>query len=201
MMSIPNDDRSMPQIVPLDFWIDTEDDGAGGYRDVEWVKWTKKGTQNAAVTSEKVRRVQKAQEWAALAPHYDAWKRGLDARAVVNGTPLNAWAGVTRDQVKTLAAFNLFSVEDIATLPDAQLVRVNVPNIRTLQAAARQFIAGAGEARLAKQIAERDERIAFLEAQVEELIALVKPEAVAEDAQETPRRRGRPPKVREEAAA
>lgn len=190
------DGRDQAPIVPLKFWTDYESDGAGGFREIDFVRWTRKGS-NGATTEDKISRVRKdGMLWPPIERYYDHWKKGQDAP--VNGTALEAWAGITREQIGVLKQLHLTSVEDFASATDAVLVRLNLPGIRGLQQKAKAFLANRGDAAAADAIAKRDERIAFLEAQIEELIGMVqKLQTPAEGVTPAPVKRapGRPRKV------
>ena len=187
------DGRDQAPIVPLKFWTDYEPDGQGGFREVDFVQWTRRGS-NGATTSDKIGRVKKdVTKWAVLERFYDHWKRGQEAP--VNGTPLEAWAGITREQIAVLKQLHLTSVEDFATATDAVLVRLNMPGIRGLQQKAKAFLANRSSADAAAAIAARDEKIAFLEAQVAELVEMVQALQPKEGAEPVKRGPGRPRKV------
>ena len=165
------DGRDQAAIVPLRFWTDYEPDGAGGFREVEFVQWTRKGS-NGATTEDKVARVKRdTLKWPVLERFYEHWKKGQDAP--VDGTPLEAWPGITREQIAVLKSVHLGSIEDFASASDGVLDKLNIPAIRGLQQKAKAFLANRSSAAAAAAIAERDERIAFLETQLAELAALV----------------------------
>lgn len=187
-----------PAIFPTEFRTEYEDDAAnpGQMKGVDWVTWVKKGTSNGATTSEKVGRLKKdAVLWPVLEPYYEAWKKKQDAP--VDGTPLDAWPGLTVQQAKVLRDFNLRSIEDFADASDSTLAKINLPGIRALQMRARAFREAAqSKSVIAAEIAKRDEEIATLKANLADAIEAIK--AIQADDAEAPVKRG-PGRTRKDA--
>jgi hypothetical protein len=181
--------RDKPAIVPLRFWTEYEPDHADATKLVahEKVEWAKKGSSNGSTTVIKIRHLkQDTILWPALKPAYDAWK--LNQEAPVDGTPLDAWPGVTPQQVKIMRDYNVRTVEDFATAPDASLMKMNFPGVRDLQKRAQAFLlASEGKAQIAEELLSRDRTITNMAAEVEELKKLIQ--------DMTPRGPGRPRKV------
>lgn len=137
-------------IQPLKFWTE--------YREVlvskpgeepqqwktvgrEFVRTAKKGTTIPTATDFEVARVKKdASIWAAIKPYYDNWKAG-GTDELINGTPLNSWGGVTRDEVEALKPFRIYSVEDFAEMNDAVMQRIPFPNISAKRDRAKKYLA------------------------------------------------------------
>jgi hypothetical protein len=141
--------------------------------------------------------------WEIIGPAYKAWKAGQDIP--VNGTPLAAWSGITPEQAEIVRSFGLRTVEEVAAATDGIVSKVQLPGMRDIRDNARLFIESADQNKLAAQMAEKDREIASMRADMEELRQMLieaskaaEPELNA-DGSEAPRRRGRPPKVREEA--
>jgi hypothetical protein len=112
--------------------------------------------------------------WNQIEPAYDAFKQGREIP--INGTALAAWSGVTPEQAEVLRTAGIRTVEEVRDLPDGQLDRVRLPNMRDLRKQAGLFLentdaAKAAEREAAKdaQIAELVERQAAMEAMIEEL--------------------------------
>lgn len=122
------------------------------------------------------------ERWAVIGPAYEAWKRGMDIPE--NGTPLEAWSGVTADQVKFLKTLGIRTVEDVREMTESTISKLRFPNARQLPRLAASFLDGADTAAKDAQIAEMRERMEAMEAMLTE---------------EKPRR-GRPPKKESEAA-
>lgn len=102
---------------------------------------------------------------------YSSFKAGeVDVQV---GTPLGAWAGVTRAQVEEMKYFRIHTVEQLANVPDA--IAQRFMGINTLKQKAKDFIdAAQGFAQtdqLREEISARDARIMALEAAVQELMA------------------------------
>lgn len=191
-----NPDDRLPSIYALDIWVEYKPQPNGEYIEEERIKWVRKGA-NGAETSEAVKRLQRGNDaiWQALKPAYDAWKAGK--AAPVNGTPLEAWPGATKELVKALASFHVRSVEDLAGLDDGSLTRVQIPGIRAIQRNARAFIdAQKTTAQVAGKISELQGENENLRREVDELKELVKSMAAKDgiDVTDAPKRRGRPPK-------
>jgi hypothetical protein len=145
------------------------------------------------------------ERWGAIEPAYAAWKKGHEI--TVDGTPLAAWPGVTPEQAEVLRTFGLRTVEEVANATDSVIARVQLPGVRDLQANARAFLEAADRGKVAAELARKDDEIAALKADMEELKAMLVESMQANepdlepDGSEAPRRRGRPPKARDEVAA
>lgn len=178
------DTQQKPAIFPIEFTTEYEkdpDDPSGSKMIAkDWVRWGKKGTSNGATTRDKVDRLKKGSvEWAALEPYYDAWKKNQEAP--IDGTPLDAWPGLTVPQAKVLRSHNLRSVEDFATAPDSVLTRMAIPGIRELQRRAKAFCEAAeGQAAIAEAMAKRDDQIDQLTSQLADAMKAI--EALKQDA-------------------
>ena len=141
----------------------------------------------------------------AVLPAYEAWCKGEELPT--DGTPLGAWPGITPDQAAGLKAAGLRSVEEMANANDALLNKIALPNVRGLKELAANYLAGSDRAKIAAALADKDTEIALMREQMEELRQLTlesmraaEPDLEA-DGSEAPRRRGRPPKIHDEAAA
>ncbi|WP_189350074.1 hypothetical protein [Mesorhizobium sp. M1E.F.Ca.ET.045.02.1.1] len=122
--------------------------------------------------------------WNQIEPAYEAFKAGREIP--LNGTALAAWSGVTPEQAEVLRTAGIRTVEEVRDLPDGQLDRVRLPNMRDLRKQAGLFLANSDAAKAAEreaakdaQIAELVERQAAMEAMIEEL---TKPKGKAKDA-------------------
>ncbi|RWI94659.1 MAG: hypothetical protein E5X33_30510 [Mesorhizobium sp.] len=112
--------------------------------------------------------------WNQIEPAYEAFKAGREIP--LNGTALAAWSGVTPEQAEVLRTAGIRTVEEVRDLPDGQLDRVRLPNMRDLRKQAGLFLANSDAAKAAEreaakdaQIAELVERQAAMEAMIEEL--------------------------------
>lgn len=191
----------LPFIAVQEFRTEYKTLPDGKVEPYDMVAWVKKGTQNPAVTEEKVARLQKYPDnpiWQVVRPLYERWKAGQTSP--IDGTPLAAWPGATPQLVKALEPANIRSVEDLARMEDSAIMRIALPGLREKQKHARSFleaqVATSGVAsenvKLKETADAQAKRIAELEEAVQALAAQQNID-IAE-----PRRRGRPPK---EAAA
>lgn len=109
------------------------------------------------------------EEWA-------AFKRGVSAEEQSGGTPLKLVPGITQAQVRELAHFNCYTVEQLADMPDANSGRF--AGVRKLQQEARAYIerakGAAPEKALRAELEKRDNEIETLKRQVAELAAQAK---------------------------
>ena len=115
--------------------------------------------------------------WETIGPLYEAWKKGQELPET--GTPLEAWGGVTAEQVAALKAMGIRTVEDVAEMGDRAAEQLRMPNARKLPELAKSFLGNTDMAARDAENAELKERIAAME----EMLA----EKMNEDA---PKKRG-----------
>jgi hypothetical protein len=211
-MNDPATERDRPAIKIEKFWTDYEPDAAnpGKLKPVDWVQWIKQGDQHQSTISEKIARLMGGMRvggdgnekfyqpdivWSVIGPAYEAWKRKEDAP--VDGTPLEAWPGVTHEQVRVFKGANLVSVEDIAAMTESTLLRIGIPNIRGIKQKAQAFMeAQRSQSQIEAVIAGDRETIAKQATELAEMRALLQELSAAQG--ETARRGpGRPPKQAE----
>jgi len=168
-----------PFIFVREFKIEYEPKPDGTFKEVEWVAWGKKGVQNPSITNEKISTLQKYPDnpiWGVIKPFYEQWKKGQEA--VVDGTPLSAWSGITPELKKVLEPANIRSVEDLAKMEDSAIQRLGVPNLRRKQQEARSFLeAQRSTSGIAAENLKLKEQVEALMAQVTELRAAVEADA------------------------
>jgi len=120
----------------------------------------------------------------------------------VIGTPLEAWAQVTRAQVAEWKAMNIFTVDQMAELPDGYGQKIM--GFQMWKQKAQAFIqAGKGQSefdRMATELKKRDEEIERMKANESATAELMKSlqariEAVEGHTADQPRRPGRPRKA------
>jgi len=102
--------------------------------------------------------------------HYAAFRN--KAAQPNDGTPLNIWPALTKAQVEEMKFFNVHTVEQLAGMSDEQSQKfMGVQNLRTR---ARAFLEESGKSaaaeKLSSELAKRDEEIAYLKAQMEEIL-------------------------------
>lgn len=105
-------------------------------------------------------------KWSVIGPLYEAWKSGTELPE--HGTPLEAWSGVTADQAQFLKAMGIRTVEDVRDMGDAAVAQLRFPHARQLPKLAKDYLEGADSAAKDAQIAEMAERMAAMEAMLEE---------------------------------
>lgn len=162
----------------------------GSYANVEYVNILTPGDPKS-VPRHKVTDVhrQMYRQW------YDAWRRGLEMAP--EGTPLEMWSVITPAIMHTLKAINIFTVEQLANIPDSNIHRV--PMGHDMKNKARVWLKNKGEddaienSRREKEALEnslrmQDDKIAALTKQLEGLMA-----DKASDTEAVKRGPGRPP--------
>lgn len=142
---------------------------------------------NPAVTAARVM-------WEFIRPRYEAWKNNQDLPET--GTPLAAWNHLTQQQAEILRVNGVRSVEDCAQLTDTHIHRIPIPNMRSIIEAAKKFLDSKDINKFSAEMAAKDEMIAALTARIDQLA-----EMVANQSEDPPKRRGRPPNPKPEEAA
>jgi hypothetical protein len=139
-------------------------------------------------------------KWDHIKPAYEAWKKGQNLPE--HGTPIGAWSGLTPEQADVFRGLGLRSVEEIANATETVISRAALPNARSLQQQARLWLDGRENSKFAADLEAKDQQIAALREEMEEMKRLVLEEMRAEQAgDDAPRRRGKQAKVEEAAAA
>lgn len=131
---------------------------------------------------ERLSHIDMVSKWAIIGPAYEAWQSGNAPPE--SGTPLAAWAGVTQEQAEFMRKMGIRSVEDVRDMGEGAVEQLRWPGSRKLPALAGEFLKSETAAQKDAKLAEMTERMAALEALLEETM------------QDKPRR-GRPPKVKE----
>lgn len=102
---------------------------------------------------------------------YMRFKQGLEIQSP--GTPLSAWPGINRSQVEELRYFNVETVEQLASMSDGNAQKF--AGINELRRRAAAFLEAAVDnskvEKMEYELQQRDERIALLEARLEQLEA------------------------------
>lgn len=133
--------------------------------------------------------------WEFIKPRYEAWRNNQDLPET--GTPLAAWNHLTQQQAEILRVNGVRSVEDCAQLTDTHVHRIPIPNMRSIIEAAKKFLESKDVNKFTAEMAAKDEMIAALTARIDQLAEMV----AAQSDEDAPKRRGRPPKAEQEAAA
>lgn len=121
----------------------------------------------------------------------DQWKAFVNkSNPVEKGTPIEEWPALDVSQVAQLKAINVFTVEQLADLPDSGIQRIG-PGGRSLQNKAKAYIESAkGDSDMYAAIEENDklkEELSLLKDELKEVKALV-------ERQQIKKKRGRPRK-------
>lgn len=88
--------------------------------------------------------------WALIEPAYKAWKAGHEIP--VDGTPLAAWPGLNQAQAQEFRKLGIKSVEHIAEMNDALMMRIQLPGVRDIIAQAKAFLESADRNETATRI-------------------------------------------------
>ena len=98
--------------------------------------------------------------WMQIEPAYLAWKSGQVMP--LNGTPLALCPIFNAGMVDILHSVGIKTVEEVRDLPETQLARIQLPNMRDLKKQAAIFIDNAGSANAAAREAEKDAQLEAL---------------------------------------
>lgn len=109
--------------------------------------------------------------WEQIEPAYKAWKDGEEIP--VTGTPLGAWAGANKSQVKALKVAGIKTVEEVRDMPESMIGKVRIPDIRALITQAKIYLENQDKAQLARQADEQSKKIDGLEAKLEEALSML----------------------------
>ena len=186
----------LADIRPIKFWTTYAPSGEGnGLREIDWVEYARRGDAKHQITPMRIRDAQRnTQIWPALEKFYEAWKNGRTI--TTNGTPLDAWAGLSAEQIEVLKFHDCHSLEDLVAMTDAHKTKVGLPGLTTLQQGAARFMTGLAGNKIESALAEKDQQIAALQSQMEHMAELI---AAKMDADEEAPKRG-PGRPRKEAA-
>lgn len=110
--------------------------------------------------------------WSIIEPHYNRWKSGQEIPE--DGTPLAAWAGVNPAQAEAFKLAGIRTVEDVAAMGEDMINVVRVPNPRAFKLAAQGFLSSQDVAAAEKRYSDQEQKIANLEAMLEEMAGRVK---------------------------
>jgi len=132
---------------------------------------------------------------------YDAWKEGREAP--VNGMDLKNWPGVTPAQLKMCQGNNIRTVEDLSQANADSLRRMGMGSV-ALKDKAISYLESAGVNKNSEEVSALKIEMAALKAAIERRDAQIEKLMARDDddeADEAPKRRGRPPKQAEAEAA
>lgn len=99
----------------------------------------------------------------------DQYRRFKEKQQQVHeGTPLEEWPQMTPARVSSLKDANIFTVEQLANLPDSQAKSVG-PDFQTMKHKAKGYLESAEESVSRERLSQLEARIRELEAENEEL--------------------------------
>jgi hypothetical protein len=107
------------------------------------------------------------QVWQYIGPSYEAWKKGEEIPE--DGTPLAMWPGLSPEEAKVLARFEIKTVEGVRDIPEALFTRIPLPRIRQKARMAKAFLDNSTKAASAKAQTEQASIIEELQRQIAEL--------------------------------
>lgn len=102
--------------------------------------------------------------WEMIEKAYKAWKEGHDIP--IDGTPLASWPGINTAQADAFRALSIKSVEQVATLPDAMMARVQLPGVRDIVKQAQAFLAASDRSSTANRLTDLENTNAALQEQL-----------------------------------
>ncbi len=147
--------------------VKSAEEGRPIFHDTEYVSIMVPGDKTSIIE-----RPASDQDRQRFAKHYAAFKS--NESEVLDGTPLEAWPGLTRSQVEELRYFNIRTVEQLASVSDTHAQKFL--GINMLRRKAEAYIeAAAGNAatdKMAAELEKRDNEITALKQAVEELQAM-----------------------------
>jgi len=168
---------------PVRFYAEYKTLPTGEVQERHWVELARPGAISMSTTNVLITpKVMAAEDWDAIEPAYEAWKKGQAAPET--GTPLGAWPGLTPEQVQIFKAVGLQSVEDVAGMGEKVMQMIKLPDVRRYKEEAKAFLAAKDQHAVELRLRHQADEIAALRAMLEERT----------EAEPAPKRRGRPPK-------
>lgn len=190
---------ALMKIRTLKFWTEHPLKPDGEKRQVDMVKYTYVGQGNFSQQVAPVSRLSKVlplagnednmavvmanERWRQIEPTYRAWKEGQELPE--HGTPLGAWPGITQEQAEILRTNGFRSVEDFAEANGAAMARINLPNRSQLHQMAKAYLASQDTVKAAADMKAKDDKIAALEEQMAEMMAMMKEQKTQKPARKT----------------
>lgn len=111
-------------------------------------------------------------KWQIVKPLYENWKAG---HAIVEeGTPIDAWAGVTPEQAKYIKLAGISTLESFAEAMHGQLAAVRLPNVDALQKHAKRFLENRANNAITTDLQRKDEEINNLRSELAEMRDLMR---------------------------
>ncbi len=167
----PNNPYAGDEKTPIKFYMGvspdsdaTEREGRPIFRDEEYIQIF---TSKDSIVDRPVRDTDK-QRWPR---QYQGWKLTNVSEPGMAGTPLEVWPQMSRAQVEEFKYFKVYTVEQLAEMPDQQAQKIM--GVQRLKLLAKAYVETArGEApmlKMQKELETRDEAIAELKSAVADL--------------------------------
>ena len=102
--------------------------------------------------------------WEMIERAYTAWKAGNEIP--IDGTPLAAWSGINAGQANVFRAMGINSVDQIASMPDSIMGRIQLPGVRDIQKMARAFLESSDRTTTANRLTEMEAQNAAMAEQL-----------------------------------
>ena len=193
------EERQKPFIAVREFWTDYVQKEDGTMIAEDWVSWVKKGQSIQDEMRSKIKFMAKyyCLEWGYIEPFYKAWKANEDAP--IDGTPISAWPGASKQIVKVLNQVNIRSIDDFCDMEDSALSKLAMPGLRVKQRECRMFReAQKNSAPQAAKLLKLEEENNYLRNELDELKKQIEQVAATSEPKRGP---GRPRKNPETEAA
>ena len=153
-------------------WVEFTTPGMAGYQInvlpmkevLGVIPLTQQNSSNVAIAMANQRKAQ-------IEPKYNAWKQGKELPE--DGTPLEAWAGVSPQQIEALKNSGFRTVEELAEAGDGAISRINLPNRSQFRDLAARWLKSQDAVKAAADLEERDRQISELQAQMAEMQKLI----------------------------
>lgn len=152
--------------VPKQNLFESEQQGRPIFKDVDYIKIIFPGDKTKAV-----HRPVKEEDKLRFSKQWEVYQK--QGHLVIEGTPIEQWAPLTKSEVAELKAINIHTVESLAALPDTALSWLGA---RTMRDKAKAWLAQAVDGSAISALIAKNEsqanKISALEAQVKELATL-----------------------------
>jgi len=138
-------------------------DETGNFRTESWHRVDKLRPPASISDNAETKQAMNAR-WEKIGPAYKAWKAGNEIP--VDGTPLAAWPGLTKQQLEVLRHAQIRTIEELIDMGETA-ASLPIPGGRKLPELAADFMANKQKAAVMDELAAANARIA----QMEEMLA------------------------------
>jgi len=147
----------------------------------DWVRYAPPGQLDRAVIEDKVSRLARVgynavdnpafaaarARWDFIKPLYENWKAGNELP--VTGTPLAAANFIRVEQAEEMKRKGIRTLEELLEMSEGACDKLNIVGMREIRAQARRFLEAQDNNRFAASMKARDEEIANLRIQLEDM--------------------------------